>query len=136
MTDKTDVKAAAERLTDGRLKLEDLQGPTSDEADLRAAVIVARTYIAALPLIERAEQDNDQTPVTEGWLRGIGFYSDGLHLYLLGFGPDRNGTIQFYDKQPTIGWSLNGTRIFSRKTRGDVRTLCRVLGIKLKETVE
>ena len=47
MTD--DLRAAAERLLDGRLKLEELQGPTGDESDLRAAIILARAYLAEHP---------------------------------------------------------------------------------------
>lgn len=89
-----------------------------------AAVKVARAYLAE----HRADDDE---PVTEEWLRGIGFENSAGRLLL--------GKIQFtFFEGWNAWWSFSDGRGATRliddvKTRGSVRRLCRALGITLKE---
>ena len=97
--------------------------------------IIARdVYPAVADLLIRAERESDPTEITADWLRSVGFVDDGVHIAMKRFGPDRNGMIQVYpEEHGGGGWFVNGTRIWSPQSRGDVRRMCAALGVELKE---
>lgn len=120
-----ELRAAAERLArdadPGRMA--DLG--ESDLFDrLRDGAAVAAAWLAE-------HKADDAELVTKEWLLAVGFASDGSHFRLSGWGPDRNGTVQVY--RWASEWFVNGSRIRSQPTRGDVRRLAKALGVELKE---
>lgn len=76
---------------------------------------------------------DDGEVVTEEWLLAVGFSRDGDHLAIHTSIAARpcNQHVQFYPR--TRQWYVNGCRLENKTTRGDVRRLCRVLGVELKE---
>lgn len=144
-----ELKAAAERMRQMAYSVcaEDMYQYLND---------CMRVAHATLPLIEQAERENDQTPVTEDWLLSIGGYKIPL------FGEGRPGialkvivairhvVIAFY-VNPLLGnledwaiidtdgknmWLPSGLRKPSHNNviyRGQVRKLLSALGCEVKE---
>lgn len=110
----SDLRAAAERL-----RKHERYGPwVAYDGD--------RHYLASV----RPDDDTqDDTQIDEAWLKSAGFREDGAHLFLSARGPGLGG-FQFY---PNGKWYLFGTEIKPIRTRGQLRLLCRALGITLKE---
>lgn len=73
---------------------------------------------------------DDDEPVTEEWLREIGFtYDDEWGAtYIYGY-----KTFPLWYEDLCGEWGWGEAELPSPKTRGDVRRLCRALGIELKE---
>ncbi len=82
---------------------------------------LAQAYLAEHPA-------DDEEPITEAWLRSVGFDDehrlDWKNLVIKFCVPIRDNFWDFY---------LNSTQIKPPKTRGDVRRLCKALGVELKE---
>lgn len=79
-------------------------------------------------LAEHPADENE--PVTEDWLRSVGFRASPDFEFLFMEAGLRPGTIEF---DPDIGWIIFGskaTRLL--ETRGQLRRLCAALGIELK----
>jgi hypothetical protein len=97
-----------------------------NEANARAAALAEST--------QQAVEQDDQEPVTEEWLRSVGFVKvdSGFRLNSEAAGKHhlRYTNVFCHDSE---GWWANGLGIRPQKTRGDVRLLCRALGINLKE---
>ena len=88
--------------------------------------------IAMLLCLAEHPADDDE-PVTEEWLRSVGF-CDTEYMSSL-----ENGPLEYVLEEEVYfpeNWILNGgdpPESMSIKTRGDVRRLCRALGIQLNE---
>ena len=80
-----ELEAAALRLM-GR-DLSDYQGPTGDDTDMRAGIMLARAYLAALDtqIVADAMAAEDSLPVTEEWLLANGFIKEGAALFTQSF---------------------------------------------------
>ena len=133
MATTLELRAAAERLTDGRNRLEDWQGPTGDCADMRAAIVLARAYIAANPA-------DDGEPVTDEWLRSLGFsrHMQPAACCHLSIKTTTLTLTRWQDKagDGPIRWSVSGQdysdwlpHCLWPVTRGQVRRLCAAIGI-------
>ena len=78
---------------------------------------------------------DDEEPVSEEWLRSVGF-ADDYHasvLYCHATNDFRLRYTKVVCHQQDWTWSANGLGCANPKTRGDVRRLCKALGITLKE---
>jgi hypothetical protein len=132
-----DVKAAAERLLSGielsdPYSIGDIYFSKKDGASfsLKDIFILAESYLAEHPA-------DDCEPITEEWLRSVGF-SDGAtgeSLWLRckdsQLGHLRHTAMAL--DLITGNWTANGLGCKECKTRGDVRRLAAALGIALKE---
>jgi len=107
-----------------------------DEAVLRVSDIET--------LLDSYPPDSDE-PIDEEWLRQVGFKPNGLYLSMLLPAVEKAGSVveltltpdsESQDWSPSLlqDWDDHVT-INSKafKTRGDVRQLCRALGIELTE---
>lgn len=117
----SDVRAAAERLRQMRADSEAFDGGYPDNEDGRLQslcdhAILADAYLAEHPADESLDVDED-------WLVQIGFQ------------PDASGALWIGDYR--LCWfgrgffGFDGVEVES-KTRGDVRRLCRALGVEVK----
>lgn len=120
-----DVKEAAERLrvceNQAHLYILRVKGHVGQTIE-RDRGILARAYLAEHPA-------DDGEAVTAEWLEVVGL-SDAIEL------PEQFG-IQFYPDGYAGLWYYYGPGKDLRiecKTRGDVRRLCKALGIELKES--
>ncbi len=136
-TEAIDVRAAAERLRTGDYyqkpgSLPDVVTRFDDERTLALA------YLALT-------SPDDAEALTEEWLRGVGgeiqkydgAHIKGVEIWDAMFKSDKiilrvqnNGTaiLAYYDDLRGFYWPVQ------LKTRGEVRLLCRALGIELKQT--
>ena len=126
-----DVKAAAERLRmcdAGGFIAEiysDFKFPFEQYAEDRHAT--SKAYLA----------EQDPKPVTEDWLRSVGFQDSAAGESLLlrckdsPLGHLRHTAMAF--NLITGNWTANGLGCKECKTRGDVRRLAAALGITLRE---
>lgn len=134
--DELELMAAANRLADE--KLEDWQGTSGDCANMRAAIKLARWYRADHPA-------DDGEAITVEWLKSVGFRR---------FMQPANGQSLSITVWPVVisrwvnkgglpvMWSVKKfadepddwlTQCLTPVTRGDVRRLCRALGVQLNE---
>jgi len=118
----TAISEAAERLREHESggDIYPFDGGAMEMGDERA---LAAAYLAEHPA-------DDGEPITEEWLRSVGFKVSPDFEFLFIEAGLRPGTIEF---DPDIGWIIFGskaTRLL--ETRGDVRRLCAALGIELK----
>lgn len=95
-----ELRQAAERLADRDLG--DYQGPTGDDTDMRAGIMLARAYL----------REHDHEPVTEEWLESVGM---GMEVQ---------------SRSLVLDDGENSVLIQPLKTRGDVRRLCKAIGIE------
>jgi hypothetical protein len=133
MTDE--VKAAAE-LVSNRIK-EYRENFGEPEEFGNSAALVADAYL-------REHSADEDTPIDEAWLRSVGgiTYADFRFTGEVFFKQDKASidcTRQLVACvcQKTADWQDEANRIASvpfPATRGQLRTLCRALGIKLEET--
>ena len=86
----------------------------------RRACMLAESYLAEHPA-------DDAEPVTEEWLLSVGFKRHPFEGMLHVIDGWMSMSIGQHEKNAFVNTPLRG------KTRGDVRTLCRSLGIELKE---
>lgn len=86
------------------------------------------TVTAADELAVHVQRLYDPTPVDEEWLKAVGFFGrDGVY---------RKGKlcVECYESDEWTMWLREEMVKNGSITRGDVRRLCEVFGIKLKET--
>lgn len=119
MTTNTETQAAAERL----LKpYEQVERPWKD------GQVVARAYLRA------QHPADDDVPVDEEWLQAVGFLKGRQRLHWETRHGDwywELGPVRCWPKQNK--WMVGGTVVKRQTIRGDVRLLCRALGVELKE---
>ena len=122
-----EVKQARERLR-GNEDLWIEYGGQHDDLD-------ALLYLAHNDLAEHPADDDE--PVTVEWLDALFTRSCKTHSHpnWRASGESRHGfRFVFHDSVLHVGVIFNGTTgIATCKTRGDVRRLCRALGIELKQ---
>lgn len=136
-----EVKAAMERLLD--CDLAHYQGPTGDDANMRAAIMLARYVRAEHPA-------DDEAGITEGWLREVGgkdktYQGDTVLAFRAQPGPigdtqwieladETNGMFYFCRWSPMYDEGTPPDRVeLLAGTRGAFRRLCQCLGIPLNE---
>lgn len=94
----------------------------------REFAVELRPYLASVPA-------DDGTPVSEEWLRSVGFleYSTSEDIRLI----DLRNLVTFNRSRQTsaVTWWIGGSigPVTDMPTRGHVRRLCAALGIPLKE---
>lgn len=120
-----ELRAAAERLADA---IAENRTPRIEDANE-----VALAWLAEHPA-------DDDEPVTEEWLRGVGFANEPGTIEA----ETRLGILRTYrefkDREGDRRWEIDDRDVFTTfipkqlkpKTRGAVRDLCRALGIKLR----
>lgn len=118
MSDASEVKAAAERLR-RNVHAYDPDGQEKQRQDIAA---VLNDWWA----------EHDETPIDPDWLKSVGanVAQQGAYAALTGNGMELLVTehgFYLYDL-------AHGIDIPALKTRGEVRRLCAVLGIELKES--
>ena len=115
----------------------------SELATLREAVdaVEASDAVLSCEITERLAgiknpQGHDETPLTEEWLHSIGFEDDRTGCPTLGPLHIQHAAITRMDSdvEYPAHACVRSFLIPVPKTRGDVRRLCRALGIALKET--
>jgi hypothetical protein len=127
--DVYELRVHAERLS-GR-DLGHYQGPTGDDADMRAGIALARAWLAEHP----ADED---TPIDSGWLKEIGFYGypNGTDLKIGNYPKGNCLSRMIGERDKYTIWAVNSGWLADGaepRTRGDLRRLCAALGIELKE---
>lgn len=99
-----------------------------DKFDLFAGN-VARAWLVEHPA-------DDDGLITEEWLRAVGFADDEDHLCIVA--PDRENEGLVIRRLSTGEWNaedgFEAIQVPSPSTRGDVRLLCRALGVNLKRS--
>lgn len=73
-----EIRAAANRLAD--LDLGDYQGPTGDDTDMRAGIVLAR-YVRSRLDQQQAEARERELPVDAEWLRPLCVRVSGKEIY-------------------------------------------------------
>ena len=85
--------------------------------------------------------DDDTLEITAEWLRAVGFSQDGRSFVMAPDGGDCRCLLSAFVNDPKT-WLFTGNSDIDlavsiersyATTRGDVRLLCRVLGVELKE---
>lgn len=71
---------------------------------------------------------DDDVVVTWGWLRQVGFVGRQVNIFL--------GYLHVCLVDGGRSWRIGDVTIHKQQTRGDVRRLCVVLGIELKEPAD
>lgn len=130
-----ELRAAANQLA--CLDLAYFQRPTADDANMRAGIMLARAYLAAITA--------DDEELADGtWLKNIGAVRPMAvaadEVYVLGdWRPEHGGCFPVQYKRDRAERRMGdmityvyGVPINARPTRGDVRRLCAALGIELK----
>lgn len=119
----SEVMAAADRLL-GR-DISHYQGPGQGDADMRAAIIVARAWRAEHPA-------DDEELASIQWLKGLSRDGGDLSMLCVRLVDDKIHLMAPGKVTEGIGGLLD--YVSPRPaTRGDLRLLCRALGIPMKE---
>ena len=86
---------------------------------------VARAYLA----------EHDPTPVTKDWLISIGFHEGDHFIFGINNGDYENAINGHFWSNPPVHFVLRAgdMDVTEYATRGQVRSLCRVLGIVINE---
>ena len=135
MTTEPEIQAAAERLV--AMEYEDIDALSAMYHIKQDAQIVARGRLSQ-------HQADDDVPVDEEWFLSIGFvessnYGNSLKLVPKEWGYVKTKTIiNVWRGNDKGDWQVRAdllcvNRHKSFETRGDVRHLCRALGVELKE---
>lgn len=100
-------------------------------AVFRDIIGLANAWLAEHP-------EDDEQPVDEAWLRSVGFDGNLDPDMKMTIRPPLFGRAFHYLRHTQVSfihgqWFANGMGCEQCKTRGDVRRLCRALGIELKE---
>lgn len=119
-----ELRAAAERLRDGAYPAIDL--PPWATRVYRDGAAVAAAWLAEHPA-------DDAEPVTEEWLRSVGFSSRPNNRWLQIRTP-QGGRLDCWMASPL--WEFHDEAVAIPQTRGDVRRLCTALGIDLAPSGE
>lgn len=104
----------------------------SDTIDA-GALAVCRDWLRLHPA-------DDGEPVTEDWLRSVGFVTDGEYIAYFRLRSASWGHIDSHLRHTNVAvrwmdrtWNANGLGCRPCETRGDLRRLCNALGITLKD---
>lgn len=145
MATTEELRRKAERMIDAHEAMIALLPGLPGGTVIDDAVEIARAYIA--------DHSADETePVTEAWLRSVGFLPNGDDLGEFAIRLWSVGETECYGTDPAMhylwsvvdnsswleaygtgGESLCLVELATNNARGDVRRLCRALGIDLKE---
>lgn len=135
----SDVRAAAERLRQMRADSEAFDGGYPDNEDGRLQSLCDHAILADAYLAEHPADDDE--PVTEDFIRSLNpprYWEAGAEYVW----PDvcLRYSLEICDGKPPVlsaGFYIDGgdkpVYLPHIKTRGDVRRLCRALGVEVKE---
>jgi hypothetical protein len=126
---------------------------TAELAELREQLAAAQCGHAVLVEQLKAKHPaDDEEPISEEWLRAVGWkswdtddkeYNQDKDVFVrigewcgwenrLAFTQGAIWAVRMNDEEPPDGWSET-VQLIADQTRGDVRRLCKCLGIELKE---